>query len=165
MNLPPERLPLDVPRSSQRGLFERFLIGDIEITSKPVSVAKCCLDRRGEDRFRKCQETMPIETLIGLARLKWKSPSCCKKCRLDQKRRTTGSGNRWKDIKGLTKAINRSDKLPLAAVVYPGIIHEGDGLLVIDGGRRIVAHVVAGADQFELLVVRPQTNRRNKIQT
>ena len=154
-----ERLPLYAAKKLQRGVIEKYIDGEVEITHELVDVDECKLDKRGRRRFMACECDGGIETVIGIARLQWKSPEDRLTCIKDQegknKRRDPGE-SRWSDTLDLVSAIREDVSLPLPAVVHPAL-HEHDGLRVIDGARRIVAHVEADKKEFRVVVVRPKS--------
>jgi hypothetical protein len=151
------RLPLFVAPRLQRGVFERFVTGKVDITNEPVGIETCHLDKRGKDRFEECRAKMDVETIIGISRFRWKSAEDREKCIAEQKsknKRGTCGESRWTDVLAIVDAINQNVDLPLPALVHPDLC-DHEGLWVIDGSRRFVAYVEAGIEEFRVVVVRP----------
>lgn len=155
-------LPLFVPRRKQRGVIERYLDGQVVVTEMSIAIEACELDLpRGVRRFRHYTSGQGYVVVQGIAHLTWRGEDGRALCAEDQasKNGTRADGSRWSDILDLAKAIRDGAELPLAALVHP-TLHEYEGLLIIDGARRIVAHVEAGADSFVVAVIKRDGSRR-----
>ena len=150
-------LPLHVPSTQPRGIFEKYLHGEIEITAETSHICECKLDEKGCRRFAEYSSESEVEIVIGIARLKWKSSKDRTKCielqRSKNKNRVPGE-SRWTEIVSMVSAIKRNKQLPFPALVHPAL-HGYDGLQVIDGARRIIANVEASNASFPVIIIKP----------
>ena len=149
-------LPLFVPRRKQRGVVEKYLDGGIEITNEIVPIEECELDRpRGVKRFRGYTSGKDYVVVRGIAQFVWRGEEGRLLCEENQKSKNgrTEDGSRWTDIVSIAEAILSGTKTPLPALVHPSL-HEYEGLMIIDGARRVVAHVEAGLDSFAVAVIK-----------
>lgn len=151
-------LPLSIPSTQPRGVFEKYLVGEIIITEKAVHICEYKLDEKGSRRFCECTDKNEVETVIGIARLRWKSwqdrLDCIKLQKNKNKGREPGK-NRWSEIVSMVYSIKQGDTLPLPALVHPAL-HDQKGLRIIDGARRIIANIEASKDNFPVLVIKPK---------
>lgn len=150
-------LSLCVPETQPRGVFEKYLEGKVEVAARPIHIRECKLDDKGARRFAECQAKCEIETVIGTARLGWRSLDARAECIELQKsknRNRPPGKSRWTEICSMAAAIRRNERLPLAALVHPAL-HEHEGLLVIDGARRILANVETPSMGFSVVIIRP----------
>jgi len=148
--------PLHVPIAQPRGIFEKYLDGEIEITDEKMDICECKLDDKGYKRFAKYKAKSEIDTVIGIARLRWKSPKDRAKCIELQKsknRNRDPGENRWTEINSMVTAIKQNKHLPLPALVHP-VSHGYDGLRVIDGARRIIANIEASNTSFFVIIIK-----------
>lgn len=152
-------LPLHIPLSQPRGVFEHLLNGIIEVTNESADIADCRLDTKGYRRYTEYEELTEIEAVIGIARLQWKSPAgrveCIKLQRSKNKQRPPHE-SRWTEIASMANAIKKGAQLPLPALVHPKL-HNSGGLRIIDGARRIIANVEAAKPEFRVSVIKPKS--------
>ena len=153
-----EKLGLRAP-NLPRGDFEHLLVGHVEVTDEVISIDDCCLEGIGERRYRRCTKGKSVEAVLGIARYQWKSEAERASFREDQQqpkrnKNRTKPGNRWTDVQDLVASIRGGCRLPLPPLLHPSL-HGNQGLWVIDGCRRFVAHVEAQTAGFSVAVIRP----------
>jgi hypothetical protein len=151
-------LQLYIPDAQPRGVIEKHLIGKVEITKKNVHICKSKLDEKGQRRYIECSIENEIETVIGIARLKWKSLQDRSNCIEQQKSKNKGrlpNENRWTEIMSMVSSIKQGNTLPLPTLVHP-LLHNYEGLRIIDGARRIIANVEASEQGFPVLIIKPK---------
>ena len=154
-----EKFNLNIPDHQPRGVFEHFILGDIEITNHKLPISKCNLDEKGISRFNYYASISQLETVCGIAKLKWKSYvdriNCIELQKSKNKNRPFGE-SRWTEILLMINTLKREEVLPLPALVCTDL-HKNDGLLIIDGARRIIANIEALKESFNVLIIKPKS--------
>jgi len=160
-----ERISLYIPKKHPRDAIEKYLEGTVELTITPVSIRIASFDEKGKMRYAKCKEHGAISTVIGHAQFRWTSPSARMKCidlqKTKRKDRMPGE-NRWTEIIRMTEAIKMNKQLPWPTLLHPSL-HGQEGLLLIDGARRLLAYVEAGVSYFNVIVVKSHRQVENTI--
>lgn len=149
---------LYVPDKQPRGVIEKYLIGKIEITNEIVHIRESKLDKKGQRRYIECSLENEIETVLGIARLRWKSLQDRSNCIEQQKSKNKGRlpcENRWTEIRAMVSCIKQGNILPLPTLVHP-LLHNYEGLRIIDGARRIIANIEASEQAFPVLIIKPK---------
>jgi hypothetical protein len=153
-------MKLHVPTRKRRGVPEKHLDVDVVITNQVATLELCKLDKTGIKRFNARTSNIEFELVAGLAYAKWKTYEDRLSCKADQKANTekrTSGENRWSDIQKCKSSIMAGEVMPWPTVVHPSLTSL-DGLEVIDGIRRLVAHVEAKESPILVAVIRRKPN-------
>ncbi len=151
-------MKLYVPKRKQRGVIEEFFDADVLLTGQTANLDSCKLDRRGKKRFRKRIEGKPYLLVAGIVSAHWKSTEARSLCIENQKSKNKNrepGESRWSDTLELRDAILKGDTLPWPALVHPSLSGL-DGVEIIDGARRFLAHLEAEHNAILSLVVMHQ---------
>ena len=156
-------MKLFVPKQKQRGVIERFFDAEVLLTGQIANLDLCKLDRRGKSRFQERTDGKAYLLVAAIAKVQWKSDGdrdrCIENQRAASKKREPGE-SRWSDVLKLRDAILNGDKLPWPALVHPSL-SKLDGLEIIDGARRFLAHLEAGQNEVLVVVVMARGHNPN----
>lgn len=149
----PEVFTRIVDRRSKAGRTEKFVTIEVHVSDDPIELNWKLLDGRGKRDLQSHAKDGRYEAVAGVAKIRWKSDADRAACIADhdhsEKRR-----QRWDRMKQCLERM-KSGEFPQFAhgYLHPSLTGQ-DGLMVIDGTRRMLAYLELGRDEMPVVVFR-----------
>ncbi len=141
-----------IDRHGNQGRTERFVNIEVHISDDPVDVKKELLDRRGEKDLRNYAKGKEHRAVAGVAKISWKSEedrAACIADHRDEKRQ-----KRWIVMEESMERMKAGEFPQFAHVYLHPSLTGSEGLMAIDGTRRMLAYLELQRSEMPVVVFR-----------
>jgi hypothetical protein len=149
----PEVFTTIMDRRGRPGRTEKFVQIEVHVSDSQIAVDWDLLDGRGRNDLNAHAKNGTYEAVAGVAKIKWVTDKdrtdCIDDHQKDEKRKV-----RWKQMCENVERMKRGEFPQFAhAYLHPSLTGL-DGLMVIDGSRRMLAYLEFGRVEMPVIVFR-----------
>ncbi|GJL81587.1 MAG: hypothetical protein DHS20C01_12210 [marine bacterium B5-7] len=142
-------------RRFSTGFTEQFVDIDVRLTGEIAQFDyNPFLDKRALSDLATYQDDKPLIPVLGIAKIAWKDDDSQAAWRATHVNGSERRRKRFRDVERYVEKLRSGIRPPFAHVYLHPSVTGLDGLMVIDGSRRMISFLIAGLNEMPVLIFR-----------